>query len=68
MAEYKHYKVEILIEEGSDLDKRLSAYCEALVGEVGPNTMEVVVSNLVGNGVYHHINRNLDLMERCLKK
>lgn len=68
MAKYKHYYVEILIEEGSDLEKRLEAYCDALGIEVGPHTMDVIVSNLVGNGVYGHINRNLDFMERCLKK
>lgn len=57
MAKFEHYKVEILIEEGSDLDKRLRAYCMAENGKVTAGGMEDALSYAVRLGVYGHISQ-----------
>lgn len=64
MAKYKWYSVRVPIEEGGDLDKRIKAYCKA----AGLDGCErTVVDNAAVTGIVHHINANLELMERGLR-
>jgi len=63
MAEFKHYSVTVLIQEGSELDRRLMA----LARSEGINQKEAV-ERAAGNGIYHHMRRNLELMERGIRK
>ena len=65
MANYKWYTVRIPIEVGSDLDKRIDAYCKAAHLE---DCKATVVSNAAVTGIVHHINDNLEFMERGLRK
>lgn len=62
MATYRTYKVDIVIEEGSTLDKRLQKYAKGQLTSAAN-----AVSTAVSWGVYHHMSRNLDLMERGAK-
>jgi len=63
MAEFKHYSVTVLIEEGSELDRRLMAIARA----EGINKKEAV-KRAAETGIYHHMRSNLELMERGIRK
>ena len=64
MAKYKWYTVRVPIEEGSELDKRIQAYCKDAELE---GCEETVLGNAAVTGIVHHINNNLDFMERGLR-
>lgn len=60
MANYKHYNVEIVIEEGSYLDRTLEKLSRA-----AGMPEKIMVANAVGIGVYAHMEQNLNLLRRC---
>lgn len=59
MAIYKRKRVVIVIEEGSDIDRRVAAY--AKLRGVSYNQ---ALQESVDVGVYPHMRCNLDLLER----
>ena len=63
MPEFKHYSVTVLIQEGSELDRRLMAVARA----EGISKKEAV-KRAAEAGIYHHMRRNLELMERGIRK
>lgn len=63
MAEFKSYSVTVVIQEGCELDRRLMAIARA----EGISTKEAV-ERAAGNGIYHHIRSNLEIMERGIRK
>lgn len=63
MSEFKNYSVTVLIEGGSDLDRRL----EAIARAEGVRKEEAVRRSVI-SGIYHHMCRNLELMERGIRK
>lgn len=64
MANYKWITVRIPIEEGGALDQRIQAYCKAAGDETGETDVAV---NAAVTGIVHHMNSNLELMERGLR-
>ena len=62
MAKFEHYKVEILIEEDSDLEKKIqqSAQLRGI-------TFQQALQEAVNIGIWNHIRRNIDLVDRCCK-
>lgn len=63
MAEFKRYSVTVVIQEGSELDRRLMALARA----EGISQKEAV-ERAAGNGIYHHIRRNMEIMELGIRK
>lgn len=60
MAEYKHYKVEILIEQGGDLEKKIqqSAQSRGI-------TFQQALQEAVDIGIWNHIRQNIDMVDSC---
>ena len=59
MAVYKTYKILLPIEEDSELVRRIQAYA-AILGA----SEEAAATTVCTIGLYKHMERNLDLLER----
>ena len=62
MEIYKNKRVVIVIEEGSDIDRRVQAYAK-LRGK----SYNQALQESVEVGVYHHMRSNLELLERIYR-
>lgn len=67
MAEFKSYSVTVVIQEGCELDRRLMAVARA-EGISTKEAVERAAERAAGNGIYHHIRSNLEIMERGIRK
>lgn len=67
MGKYVTFKVMILVDEESEIYRRLKELTALRNNDIGDSTIEGAVDAAVQTGIYGHIERNLDLYERIYK-